>query len=120
MTLAAVPTAAEETMLLAADDGRLIHFRIDEIPLIAGVGKGVRGIRLSKNAKCLGGVLIGETIDRVVLLNRNDNELDFRGAKYQPVSRGGKGYEVVKRGGFKKVVRPEIPLIDWTQIEDSK
>jgi DNA gyrase subunit A len=117
VTLASVPTASDETMFLAADDGRLIHFRIDDIPLITGVGKGVRGIRLSKNAKCLGGALIGDSLDRVVLLNRNDNQADFRGAKYEPVSRGGKGYEVVKRGGFKKVVRPEIQLIDWTEIE---
>jgi DNA gyrase subunit A len=117
VTLASVPTAGDETMFLAADDGRLIHFRIDDIPLITGVGKGVRGIRLSKNAKCLGGALIGDSLDRVVLLNRNDNQADFRGAKYEPVSRGGKGYEVVKRGGFKKVVRPEIQLIDWTEIE---
>ena len=118
VTFASVPTAADETMFLASDDGRLIHFRIEDIPLITGVGKGVRGIRLAKGAKCLGGAIVGEAIDRIKLLSKNDVENFYRGERYEPVSRGGKGYEVVKRGGFKKIVRPEIQLIDWTQIEE--
>jgi DNA gyrase subunit A len=117
VVMAGVPTAGNETMFLAADDGRLIHFNIEDIPLIGGVGKGVRGIRLSKNAKCLGGLIVGETHDRIVLETRAGTERDFRAASYEPVSRGGKGYEVVKRGGFNKAKRPEIQLIDWSQME---
>jgi DNA gyrase subunit A len=117
VVLAAVPSVGNETMFLCSDDGRLIHFPIEEIPLITGVGKGVRGIRLMKNAKCLGGAVVGEDLDRVTIQTRQGAENEYRAVKYEPVSRGGKGYEVVKRGGFKKVVRPEIQLVDWTQFE---
>ena len=38
----------EETIYLASADGHVIHFKIDEINILSGVGKGVMGIKLAE------------------------------------------------------------------------
>ena len=43
--------------------------------------------------------------------------MEFRRGAYQTVSRGGKGFEAVKRASFTRVVPPPIELVDWEQVE---
>ena len=43
-----------ETMFLATRDARVIHFKIDDVPILGGPGKGVRGIKLAPNDEVLG------------------------------------------------------------------
>jgi hypothetical protein len=47
----------------------------------------------------------------------NGKMMEFGRNKYEPVSRGGKGYEAVKRLSFVRVVPPPIELVDWDQVE---
>ena len=49
----------EETIYLASADGHVIHFKIDEVNILAGVGKGVIGIKLKEGDSCIGGALMG-------------------------------------------------------------
>lgn len=114
----AVPTVDHETMFLAADDGHVIHFPIEEVNLLAGVGKGVRGIKLNKDAHCLGGYILSGFRECMRVENTSGNVMEFRRGKYQPTSRGGKGYEAIKRGGLARILPDEIQLADWTQIAE--
>ena len=43
--------------------------------------------------------------------------MEFRRGKYEVTSRGGKGFEAVKRTSFVRVVPPPIELVDWDQVE---
>ena len=43
--------------------------------------------------------------------------MEFRGSKYEMTSRGGKGFEAVKRTTFVRVVPPPIELVDWDEVE---
>ena len=42
--------------------------------------------------------------------------LEFTG-RYETVSRGGKGFEAVKRASLVKVIPPPIELVNWDEIE---
>ena len=43
--------------------------------------------------------------------------MEFGRGKYEMTSRGGKGFEAVKRTSFVRVVPPPIELVDWDKVE---
>jgi hypothetical protein len=43
--------------------------------------------------------------------------MEFGRNKYDVTSRGGKGFEAVKRANFVGVVPPPIELVDWDKVE---
>ncbi len=107
----------EETIYLASASGHVIHFRIEEINILSGAGKGVMGIKLDKKDTCLGGALMSGRFDKFVLETSGGRTMEFGRAKYEVTSRGGKGFEAVKRTTFVRVVPPPIELVDWEQVE---
>ena len=107
----------EEGVMLATRDARVIHFPVDEVNILAGVGKGVMGIKLDDDDICLGGALIGSRFDALVLETSGGKTHECRRGAYQQVSRGGKGYEVLKRATFTRVVPPPIELVNWDEID---
>ena len=44
-------------------DARVIHFKIDDVPILGGPGKGVRGIKLAPNDDVLGAIQLGRQSD---------------------------------------------------------
>jgi DNA gyrase subunit A len=110
----------EESIFLASAQGHVIHFPIEQINILAGVGKGVIGIKLADDDTCLGGALISEGNPALVTVTANGKTLEFRAGKYELTSRAGKGFEAVKRTTFVRVVPPPIELVDWDQIEGEK
>src|SRR5205814_10728851 len=84
---------------------------------LSGVGKGVMGIKLDDGDTCVGAALMGGRFDKFVLEMSNGKAMEFGPAKYEVVSRGGKGYEAVKRLSFVRVVPHPIELVDWNQVE---
>jgi DNA gyrase subunit A len=119
VVLASLPGKAK-TIFLASAEGRVLHFPVEEINILAGVGKGVIGIKLQDGDTCLGGTPILEEVDRMQVETSNGSIQDFRAEKYEITSRAGKGFEAIKRGGFTRVVPPAIDLVDWEEIEGKK
>ncbi|MFO0809638.1 MAG: DNA topoisomerase (ATP-hydrolyzing) [Gemmataceae bacterium] len=110
----------ESSMFLASRVGHVIHFPIDEVNVLSGVGKGVLGIKLKPGDECLGGALSGTRFDALVVETTGGRTMDIRRGAYPPTHRGGKGYEVVKRADLVRVVPPPIQLVDWEQLDGSK
>jgi DNA gyrase subunit A len=110
----------QKTIFLASKSGHVIHFPVDQINVLAGVGKGVMGIKLLDDDICLGGALIAEKSDKMSVQTSADKVLEFSGSKYDVTSRGGKGFEAVKRSEFVCVLPPPIALVDWDEIEEKK
>jgi DNA gyrase subunit A len=106
----------EKTMYLASASGHVIHFEVKEINVLAGVGKGVMGIKLEEGDTCLGGALMDGRFDKLVLETSAGRTMEFGREKYEVTSRGGKGFEAVKRLTFVRVVPPPIELVDWEQV----
>jgi DNA gyrase subunit A len=107
----------EETIYLASANGHVLQFAIDEINILSGVGKGVIGIKLAQGDVCLGGALMGGRFDKFTLETSGGKLMEFGRNKYEPTSRGGKGFEAVKRANFARVVPPPIELVNWDEIE---
>jgi DNA gyrase subunit A len=110
----------EESIFLASAHGHVIHFAIDEINILSGVGKGVMGIKLADDDLCLGAALVSERNPALVTETANGKTLEFKGTKYEITGRAGKGFEAVKRTTFLRVVPPPIELVDWDQLEGKK
>jgi DNA gyrase subunit A len=106
----------EETVMLASADGHVIHFKIEEINILQGAGKGVMGIKLEDDDKCLGGAILGKSGDPLQVETSGGKVMEFT-SRYETVSRGGKGFEAVKRSSFVRVVPPAIELVDWDVLE---
>ena len=108
----------EDGVMLASRDGRVIHFALDEVNILAGVGKGVIGIKLDDDDDCLGGVLVGGRFDKLVRGNRERQDAGVRPRGDQAaVSRGGKGDKPGERTKFARVVPPPIELVNWDEVE---
>jgi DNA gyrase subunit A len=107
----------EDSLFLASASGHVLHFPIDQINILAGVGKGVMGIKLEEGDTCLGGALISSRFDAMVVETAGGKTMEFRRGKYEVTSRGGKGFEAVKRTTFVRVVPSPIELIDWEKVE---
>jgi DNA gyrase subunit A len=107
----------EKTIYLASANGHVIHFKIDDINILSGVGKGVMGIKLADGDTCIGGALMGGRFDKLVLETSGGRTMEFGKNKYDVTSRGGKGFEAVKRTNFVRVVPPPIELVNWEEIE---
>jgi DNA gyrase subunit A len=103
-----LPVAGAKDVLLAGSDGMALRAPLEEVPLLAGAGKGKRGIALGKKARLLGAT------------TRPDLPLETtRGAiellKARDLARGelGSAGETVKqRGGWTKAVVRGIELVD--------
>jgi DNA gyrase subunit A len=111
-----LPTS-EETMYLASAGGHVIHFNIEDVNILAGVGKGVMGIKLEEGDSCIGGALMGGRFDKLILETSGGRTMEFGRNKYDVTSRGRKGFEAVKRTNFTRVIPPPIELVNWEEME---
>ncbi len=107
----------EDGVMLASVDGRVIHFPLEDVNILAGVGKGVIGIKLDKADRCLGGALIGSRFDALIVETSGGQRKEYKRGAHPPTSRGGKGYEVVKRASLTRVIPPPIELVNWEALE---
>jgi DNA gyrase subunit A len=107
----------EESLFLASASGHVLHFPVEQINILSGAGKGVIGIKLGEGDTCLGGALISGRFDMMQVETTGGKVMEFRRGKYEVTSRGGKGFEAVKRTSFVRVVPPPIELVDWDQVE---
>ncbi|QDU64463.1 DNA gyrase subunit A [Planctomycetes bacterium Pan216] len=114
-----VPTIDDETMFLAASDGHVIHFHLSDVNVLSGVGKGVKGIKMEDKVSCIGGQIVSGFREAMKVETTRGSELELRRGKYQPTGRGGKGHEVIKRGGLVRVIPIEASLVDWSSIADA-
>ncbi|MFP6701010.1 MAG: DNA topoisomerase (ATP-hydrolyzing) [Planctomycetaceae bacterium] len=107
-----------KTLFVVSQDARLVHFAIDDVPVLAGPGKGVRGIRLDPDDRVLGARQLARPGDSLRIRNSNDKVVAFGQTKYTITSRGGRGIKTSKRTGFTEIIQPEIELVDWSDYED--
>ncbi|HEY7312642.1 MAG TPA: DNA topoisomerase IV subunit A [Gemmataceae bacterium] len=116
VVLATMTKPEHRSLFLASADGHVLHFALEEVNILAGVGKGVIGIKLGSRDTCLGGALVRNQNDALVVETSGGKQMEFYGSR-ETASRGGKGFEAVKRTSFVRVVLPPIELVDWDKVE---
>jgi DNA gyrase subunit A len=117
-----VTILSEETgVMLATDGGRLIHFPVDEVNVLAGVGKGVIGIKLDEGDRVIGGALVtdGRVNDRnkIVIETESGKTQEYTPKGTKAVGRGGKGEKPGLRTNFSRVIPQPIELVNWDEVE---
>jgi DNA gyrase subunit A len=96
----------KETLIAATAEARGLLCRADEVNYLAGPGKGVILIKLDEDDRVLG--FIASTGDRDLLTveTTRGGEQTISTAKYEVTGRGGKGRELLQRGGFSRILWP--------------
>jgi DNA gyrase subunit A len=104
-------------VMLASSGGHLIHFPVEQVNVLSGVGKGVIGIKIDGDDVCVGGVVVGGRFDKLVMETENGKEQEFGPGAIKSQNRGGKGEKPGVRTKFARVVPPPIELVNWDEVE---
>ena len=112
--LGVVPVNGDEVLIAATREGRAILCPAREVNFLSGPGKGVRLIRLGDEDRVIGFVASAGARDLLTVETSRGAEQTISTAKYEVVSRGGKGRELMQRGGFTRAVpRPvTVPALN--------
>jgi DNA gyrase subunit A len=96
-----------EWIMCASDDGHALAVPVDEIPLLAGAGKGVMVMKLAPTARLLGAVLGRRDLDAIVVETGKGAERSLTLRSIEG-TRAGRGSWIVKRDGFARFVPPAV------------
>jgi DNA gyrase subunit A len=99
-----------ETIIAATSDARGLLCPVEEVNYLAGPGKGVILIKLgSDDDKVIGFIASRGDRDLLTVETTRGGEQTISTAKYDVTGRGGKGRELLQRGGFARVIWPAPP-----------
>jgi len=103
--------AGGEVLIAATAEGRGLLCKADEVNFLSGPGKGVLLIKLGKEDRVIGAIASSGDRDLLTVETTRGAEQTISTAKYGVTGRGGKGRELLQRGGFAKVLwpTPEAP-----------
>lgn len=109
------------SIFVATQQARVTHFSIEEVPVLSGAGKGVRGIKLSEpKDEVLGAAQMARPSDCLRVMTSHEKTLVFGQMKYEISARGGKGIRAAQRSTFTEILRPDIQLVDWAAMEQAE
>ena len=103
--VAVFKTYAEDPVTVLTRAGRVLTCEAQEINLLAGPGTGVTFIKLGEGDEVIA-AFPGTTAISVEKSTGATQKLDVP----EPSGRGGKGAELLKRGGIKRVIWPELQV----------
>jgi DNA gyrase subunit A len=107
-------TTGEETVIAATAKARAMLAKADEINFLGGPGRGVILIKLADDDKVIGAIVSSGDRDLLTVETTRGSEQTISTTKYDVTGRGGKGRELMQRGGFTRVVPGEVavPVIE--------
>src|SRR5689334_8434818 len=95
-----------EVLIAATAEARGILCKADEVNFLAGPGKGVLLIKLADDDRVIGAIASSGDRDLLTVETTRGGEQTISTAKYEVTGRGGKGRELLQRGGFARVLWP--------------
>jgi DNA gyrase subunit A len=103
-------TSGEETLIAATSSARALLCKAEEVNFLSGPGRGVILIKIKfPDDKVIGAVVSRGDRDLLTVETTRGGEQTISTTKYETTSRGGKGRELMQRGGFTRVVPGEVP-----------
>ena len=102
------PVRGTEVVIVATAQARGLLAKATEVNYLSGPGKGVILIKLtSDDDRVLGFVASKGERDLLTVETTRGGEQTISTAKYEVTGRGGKGRELLQRGGFTRIIRPQ-------------
>jgi DNA gyrase subunit A len=98
--------AGGEVLIAATAEGRGILCRAEEVNYLSGPGKGVILIKLGAKDRVLGAIASSGDRDLLTVETTRGAEQTISTGKYEVTGRGGKGRELLQRGGFTRILWP--------------
>jgi DNA gyrase subunit A len=100
-----------EVLIAATSEGRGMLANAEEVNFLSGPGKGVLLIKLGREDRVLGFIASSGDRDLLTVETTRGAEQTISTAKYEVTGRGGKGRELLQRGGFARILwpTPEAP-----------
>jgi len=98
----------KETLVAATRQARAMLCRVKEVNFLSGPGKGVLLIKLAKDDRVLGFIAASGDDERLTVTTDRGGTQTISTARYERISRGGKGREILKRGTLVGVVPKEV------------
>ena len=108
------PSAATPILAVASQRGRVLLCKAGEVGVLSGPGRGVTVIKLDPTDRVMAVRILSRKQDQLVVLKQDGGPLTITTRKYQPVTRGGKGHALFKRGTLKgaQALPVELPVLD--------
>ena len=108
------PAATTPILAVASQRGRVLLCNAEEVGVLSGPGRGVTVIKLEPTDKVLAMRLLFKKQDQLVVLKQEGGPVTITTRKYQPVTRGGKGHALFKRGTLKgaESLPVELPVLE--------
>lgn len=108
------PSATTPILAVASQRGRVLLCKAEEVGVLSGPGRGVTVIKLDPTDRVLAVRVLSRKQDQLVVLKQEGSAISITTRKYQPVTRGGKGHALFKRGTLKgaEALPVELPVID--------
>ncbi len=100
-----------EMVSLATEQGRVLLFAVEELKLLLGPGRGVQAIKLGAADRVLAFGLSRGSSQGVRVQTQRGREIVVSPRRYRPASRGGKGTEVIRRGGLSTWLLPPVEMV---------
>ncbi len=103
-------TLKQTVVAVASARGRALLCPAEDIPQLAGPGRGVTVLKLDAGDTIVAFALFASKHDTLTLLKEDGGTLSLSMGKYQIVGRGGKGHALMKRGRVTGMVPPELTI----------
>ncbi len=112
-------TVGPEIVAMITRKGKALLFPLEEISVLVGPGKGVRGMRVRKGDELLGvRLLSGRPRDVAHVETASGRVVPVGPGKYHVTHRGGLGSDIVRRGGLKRVVEQPVEVVDLEPMDE--
>ena len=108
------PSAATPILAVASQRGRVLLCNAEEVGVLSGPGRGVTVIKLDPTDRVLAVRILSRKQDQLIVLKQEGSTFTISTRKYQPVTRGGKGHVLFKRGTLKgaEALPVELPVLE--------
>ena len=108
------PSAATPILAVASQRGRVLLCNAEEVGVLSGPGRGVTVIKLDPTDRVLAVRILSRKQDQLIVLKQEGSTFTISTRKYQPVTRGGKGHVLFKRGTLKgaQAIPVELPVLE--------
>ena len=111
-------TTGEETIIAATANARALLTKAEEVNFLSGPGRGVILIKIDfPEDKVIGAIVSSGDRDLLTVETTRGSEQTISSTKYEVTGRGGKGRELMQRGGFTRVVPGEVAV---PQLEEMR
>jgi DNA gyrase subunit A len=123
--IACYGACGDESVALASRKGRAMIFSIHDIPLRQKSSKGCVAIKLMRGDTILGYKLVKHPMDGLLVTTGGGREKLIReshqsSSKLRKTRRGGRGYEMIRRGNFEEWHNPPLLLQANNEEQTSK